>query len=107
MKIDNGNIKIRRGENCALRVGIKTGGVPYEMKRADTLRFSVKRTMIANEPSLIERTSIGDNVIRLASGDTVALSPGKYRYEITLAQSDGSVHIVVDPHNFEIIGGSV
>ena len=105
MKIENGNIKLKRGESFAVRVGVKIDGTPYEVKRADRIRMTVKRSMLETEAPVLERTTIGGDIIKIRSDDTSRLRPGKYRYEVCLIESDGAHHIVVDPHDFEITGG--
>lgn len=105
MKIENGDICIKRGEEAAIQVNVLADGEPYKMQFADRIRFVAKRSMIAGEAAVIDRAAIGRDVIRIRSSDTADLTPGKYRYEVLLEKSDGSTHIVIDPHNF-VIGGS-
>lgn len=105
MTIENGNVKLKRGESCAIQVCVKINGEPYTMKRADRIRMVVKRAMLETEPEIIDRTSVGANIIRIRSEDTSRLSLGKYRYSVQLIESSGEKHTVVDPHYFEIAGG--
>ena len=106
MKIKNGNIYIKRGEGCTMKVCVKVNGEPYKMQFADRIQLLVKRSMLDSEKSIIERTSIGSDVIRIKSADTANLVWGKYRYEVRLIKSDGDVHILIGPNDFNITGGN-
>lgn len=107
MKIVNGDICIRRGEEAAVQVNVLVGGEPYKMRFADRIHFVAKRSMLPDEKAVIDRVSIGRNVIRIRSSDTADLTPGKYRYEVLLEKSDGSIHVITSPHNFTVTGGNV
>lgn len=107
MKINNKDICIRKGEAFAVRLRVAEHGEPYTMKRGDRIQFVVKRLMIDSEKAVINRTSVGSDVIRIKASDTANLMCGKYRYMVRLIKSDGSEHVLVDTHNFDITGGGV
>ncbi len=107
MVIKNGNIRIARGEDFAVRFRVMENGEPYEMKFGDRIQFIVKKLMIDSEDTVIDRTAIGRDVIRVRASDTENLMSRKYRYMVRLIKSDGSRHTLVDTHDFEITGGSV
>ena len=107
MKIENGDICIKRGEEAAIQVNVLVDGAPYKMRFADRIRFIAKRSMLPDEETVIERVSIGKSVIRIRSSDTANLNLGKYRYKILLEKSNGGTHEITPPHNFTITGGDV
>lgn len=107
MKIHNKDICIRKGEAFAVRFCVTEHGEPYTMKLGDRIQFVVKRLMIDSEKAVIDRTSVGSDVIRIKASDTSSLLCGRYRYMVRFVKSDGSEHILVDPHNFDITGGVV
>ena len=107
MVIKDGNIRAARGEDFALHFRVMENGKPYAMQYGDRIQLIVKKMMTAEEPALIDRTAVNNNVIRVKASDTEDLMIRKYRYMVRLIKSDGSKHILVDTHNFEIIGGNV
>lgn len=105
MTIKDGNICARRGEDFSLRFCVMENGKPYAMQFGDRIQLVVKKLMTEEEPPLLERTAVGRDVIRVRSADTENLMSRKYRYMVRLIKSDGSRHILVGAHNFEITGG--
>ena len=107
MKINNHDIRIQKGEAFDVRVRVMEHGELYTMKLGDRIQFVVKKLMIDSEKAVIDRTSVGSDVVRVKASDTANLMCGKYRYMVRLIKSDGSKHVLVDTHNFEITGGGV
>lgn len=107
MTIKNGDIRASRGEDFRLQFNIREKGEPYKMQLGDRVHMIVKKIMTAEEPAVIDRMSVGSSVIHIKGSDTEKLMSRKYRYTVHLIKSDGSKHILVDTHNFEIAGGSI
>lgn len=105
MSIKNGNIRIARGEDFAVRFRVMENGEPYKMELGDRIQLIVKKLMIDTEKAVIDRTSVGSDVIRIKGSDTADLMCGRYQYTVRLIKSDGGRHTLVDTHNFEITGG--
>ena len=100
--IEENTIRLTRGDTAYLQIPLKTTDGTYEMLSTDTLTFSVKRTT-RDEEYILQKKSVGSNVIHVEPADTTDLTFGKYVYDIQLNTVDGDVFTVVPPSTFEIL----
>ena len=98
------NIRIARGYNTEFPVEIKKpDNTDYVMLDKDVLTFSV-RASVNSSVDLIKITS-NTNVISIPTSVTAELSPGTYKYDITLDHK-GWIETIVTPKDF-IVSGNV
>lgn len=101
--LDNGSIKLTRGDTARLNVSIKntTLDEDYEIAADDVLTLTVKKTVNDSEP-LVQKAVTGSASFKLEPADTASLAYGKYKYDVQLATAAGDVYTVIEPSTFEI-----
>ena len=101
--LDNGTVKLTRGDTARLNVSIKdtTADEDYEIAADDVLTLTVKKTVNDSE-ALVQLTLTGSAAFKLDPADTASLAYGKYKYDVQLTTAAGDVYTVIEPTNFEI-----
>ncbi len=101
--LDNGSIKLTRGDTARLNVSIKNATLDedYEIAADDVLTLTVKKTVNDSE-ALVQKTLTGSAAFKLDPVDTANLDYGKYKYDVQLTTAAGDVYTVIEPTNFEI-----
>lgn len=92
-EINNGNIKITKGDSAALKVLLTTGnGEAYTMDSGDVLTLTVKKKP---ENGVMMKVTSDTEVIKLTPADTKALEVGNCCFDIELKTKSGDVFTVV------------
>lgn len=101
---DDGTIRLTRGDTARLSVPIKNlmNDDEYIMESDDNLYFTVKKSAKDYEP-LLQKVSVGSNVIHIKPEDTKAFSFGKYKYDVQLTTASGDVYTIIEPSTFEVM----
>lgn len=102
--LDNGTIRLTRGDTARLTVPItnKANGEEYRMQSGDILYFTIKKSAKDAEP-LVQKSTTGSNVIRIEPSDTKSLSFNKYKYDVQLTMASGDIYTVIEPSIFEVM----
>lgn len=96
------SIKITRSDTATLQVDLfDIDNKPYTMNSRDSLKFTVKGSVIETDP-LFQITTTGSNIININSSHTSDLNFGIYKYDIELNTSTGKIYTVIPCSNFEI-----
>lgn len=101
LKVENGNIRLTRGDSATLTVKLEQDGAEVEVGPNDQLTLTVKRSTTSAD-ALVEKTATGTNTIAIDPADTEELAYGSYKYDVQLTTEDGGVYTVVGPATFRI-----
>lgn len=100
--IEGYTVQLTRGDTAYLTIPLNCATEEYTMQSADTLTFTVKRT-VRDEEFLIQKVSVGTNEFHIEPSDTAELAFGKYKYDVQLNMADGDVYTVIPPSTFEVL----
>lgn len=102
--LENGTIRLTRGDTARLLVSIKNDidGNPYEIAPEDKLTLSMKKSIRDEEP-LLQKTVTGSTAFHIEPDDTKHLTFGKYKYDVQLTTAGGDVYTIIEPSDFEIM----
>ena len=101
LKVENGNIKLTRGDTGPLTVKMEQDGAEVEVGPNDQLTLTIKRSTTSAD-ALVEKTVTGTNDIVIDPADTEGLAYGSYKYDVELTTENGGVFTVVGPATFRI-----
>ena len=101
LKVENGTIKLTRGDTAPLTVKLEQDGEEVEVGPNDQLTLTVKRSTTTAD-ALVEKTVTGTNDIVIDPADTEELAYGSYKYDVQLTTEDGGVYTVAGPATFRI-----
>lgn len=99
-----GEIGLTRGDTARLTVTIANDATeePYEIQEADTLTFSVKKS-VNDAAYAFQKRVTGSNVFHFEPQDTAGLSFGRYKYDVQLTTAAGEIYTVIPPTTFEVL----
>lgn len=102
-------ITITRGDSGILDVHIydDDNGGEYTPVEGDTIRFALKRNYTDAEPILVKNIPIATMQLHFDPADTKNLESGpirgRYKYDIELTRSDGSVDTFIPRADFFVL----
>ena len=101
--VQGDTISLTRGDNATLQVELTdSGGQKYDLKPADKLVFSVKKSPL-DLTVVFSIEADSDGTFQFLPVHTKALKFGKYKYDIQLTTENGSVYTVTPVSDFIVL----